>query len=84
MMESFPTYAEALESTDLDPECLPDANLTVCGVALSETDFRYWVAPADQTEDEYHNEAFQIRHGREISEAELWYRDQAKRMRGVA
>ena len=83
-MESFSTFDEALASTGSELYELADQLLTVCGVALSETDFRYWVAPADQTEDEYHNEAFQIRHGREISEAELWYRDQAKRMRGVA
>jgi len=85
MDAAYVTFAEALESTGFaDPADLAANGLTICGVALSEADFRYWAAPADQSDDDYHNQAFEIRHGRPISEAELWYRDQAKRMRQPA
>lgn len=84
MVTTFDTFADALAETGVDdPAHLHDEGLCIVGVALSDTAAKYFITEVDMTDDDYHNIAFEVKHGRPISEAELWYREQAKKLRGV-
>jgi len=84
MAETYKTFDEALESVGAeDADHARQMGFTICGVMMDENTPRYFTQEIEAQDDSIAGKAFEIRHGRTMSDYEQWLLEMARSTRSA-